>query len=227
MKRGTKRGSSATQRMLSERTAQLDAEYDSNGHPSIWRDVHALMQCPGPPCDLGPHCWRSPVGEKHYKLRTHHLRALIDFVEEAGEQLGLERHAPTSAPTPFPPITIINVLPSSHQPSIASFVDSLTHLEAGKTSFRSVNIPGILDAAVQLYSKWQQSNLIKEDLKTDGQIACDAALDEVLDLEQTYTDQNYKIFALKGVKRGVARRFVHDIAEWAKRRKKSHSIELQ
>jgi len=64
IKRGAKRGSSATQRMLSDRAAQLDAEEDSDGHPSVWRDVYALMQCPGPPCDLGPHCWINPIGKK-------------------------------------------------------------------------------------------------------------------------------------------------------------------
>jgi len=47
---------------------------------------YALMRCPGPPCDLGPHCWISPIGKKHYKLRTHHLRALIQRVER-GEPL--------------------------------------------------------------------------------------------------------------------------------------------
>jgi hypothetical protein len=45
--RGSKRGSSATQQMLSERAAQLDAEEESSGQPSIWREVYALMQCPG------------------------------------------------------------------------------------------------------------------------------------------------------------------------------------
>jgi hypothetical protein len=36
IKRGVKRGSSITQRMLSDRVTQLDAEEDSNGHPSVW-----------------------------------------------------------------------------------------------------------------------------------------------------------------------------------------------
>jgi hypothetical protein len=44
--------------------------------------VYALMRCPGPPCNRGPHCWRDPFGKKHYKLQTHHLRALIQLVEE-------------------------------------------------------------------------------------------------------------------------------------------------
>jgi hypothetical protein len=68
--------------MLGDRAAQLEAEEDSSGHPSIWRDVYALFRCPGPPYDLGPYCWRDPVSKKRYKLRTHHLKALIDFVEQ-------------------------------------------------------------------------------------------------------------------------------------------------
>ena len=76
------RGSSATQRMLADRALQLDAEQDSGGRSSIWREVYALMRCPGPPCNLGPHCWRDPFGKKHYKLRTHHLKALIELVQQ-------------------------------------------------------------------------------------------------------------------------------------------------
>lgn len=72
--------------MQSVRAAQLAAEEDSEGHSLVWQDVYALMRCPGLPCDLGPHCWIEPVRKKHYKLRTHHLRSLIEHVE-AGEPL--------------------------------------------------------------------------------------------------------------------------------------------
>jgi len=129
--------------MLADRATQLDAEEESSGHPSVWRDVHALFRCPGPPCDLGPYCWRDPISKKRYKLRTSHLKALIDFAEQgdtlqshddvpeyireqlvAEEQQRLERlpNAPANAATPLPPINITNVLPSSHQPSIAGSV---------------------------------------------------------------------------------------------------------
>jgi hypothetical protein len=67
--------------MLSDREAQLDAEEDSSGRPPVWRDIYALMQCPNPSCDRGPHCWINPIGKNHYKVRTHHLRALIQSVE--------------------------------------------------------------------------------------------------------------------------------------------------
>lgn len=47
-KRGSKRGSSATKRMLADRATQLDAEEESSGHASVWRDIYALFRCPGP-----------------------------------------------------------------------------------------------------------------------------------------------------------------------------------
>ena len=75
--RGNKRGSSATQSMLADRASQLDAEQETSASASVWREVYALMRCPGPPCNRGPHCWRDPLGKKHYKLQTHHLKALI------------------------------------------------------------------------------------------------------------------------------------------------------
>jgi hypothetical protein len=247
-KPGSKRGLSATKRMLADRATQLDAEEESSGHPSIWREIYALFRCPGPPCDLGPYCWRDPTSKKRYKLRTCHLKALIDWVEQDNsvqsqndvpehirEQLLTEEHqrlerqpnAPTNAPTPYPPINITNVLPSSNQPSIAGSMESSMLPESICSNICPLNIPGYSDVAVQQYSEWQQSKVAREDLKDDIVKACEAALDDGLDLEQIYADQDPEFFILKGVKRGVARRFIHDIPEWAKRQKRSHSVELE
>jgi len=190
---GSKRGSSATQRMQSNRAAQLAAEEDSEGHSSLWQNVYALMRCPGPPCDLGSHCWIEPVGKKHYKLRTHHLRSLIEHVESgeplrnhddvpdgmreqlvAEERQRLERrpNAIASAPSPFPPITITKVLPSSHPPSIAGSVNSSDPPAPHFPSITSLDILGPRDAAVRRYSEWQQSNVIDEDQKKGYREAC-------------------------------------------------------
>lgn len=88
--RGTKRGyTSVSQQMLSERAMLLDAEETSPGQPSIWRSVYNLLRCPGPPCRLGPCCWRDDVGKRHYRRKTHHLRKPVHFVEQGGR---LERH---------------------------------------------------------------------------------------------------------------------------------------
>jgi len=51
------------------------------------------------------------------------------------------------------------------------------------------------------------------------------ALDDGLDLEQVYEDQDPEFFIRSGMKQGVARRFVSDIAGWVKRCKESHGAE--
>lgn len=66
------------------------------------------------------------------------------------------------------------------------------------------------------YSDWQQSNVVDEAQKTEYQKACDLVLREMLDLEQVYEDQNPAFFIQGGVKSGVARRFVSDVARWAR-----------
>jgi hypothetical protein len=232
---------STTQQMLTERAAQLDVEEESSGQPSIWNKVYSLMRCPGPPCHLGPHCWRDPVGKKHYKLRTKHLKSLMRHVEQgyelkthadvpeevreqlyAEEQQGLERRqtaASTSAAT-FPPINITNVLPGQpyHTPA-GSVPAEIPVLDMPSTPVNRLEIPGLRDAAVDEYKAWQQSQVKYEIQKVEFQKACDAALEEGLDLEQIHEDQDYKFFIDKGVKRGIARRFVDDIENWAKRHK--------
>jgi hypothetical protein len=135
---GDKQGfSSATQQMRTEGAMQPDAEEESSQQPSICGDVYNLMRCPGPPCDLGLHCWRDPVGRKHYKLKTHHLKGLIRHVQHGGqlqthddvpedirqqlhreEQQRYKRHrkATNVSSSNLPPINITNVLPGpSHQ----------------------------------------------------------------------------------------------------------------
>jgi len=59
-RRGNKRGSSATQRMLAELddVTQPHAEHEGSGQAPAWKHVYALMQCPGSPCNSGPYCWR-------------------------------------------------------------------------------------------------------------------------------------------------------------------------
>jgi hypothetical protein len=241
--RGNKRGS-ATQRMFADRASQLEAEQETSGSPSAWQEVYALLRCPGPPCNLGPHCWRDPFGKKHYKLRTHHLKALVELVqqghtlkshddvpEDVREQLYAEEQqrrdrqsARNSVSTPgFPPINITNVLPSSsHQSPNTSIADSTAIAQKQPAETLRLDIPGPRDAAVIAYSQWQQSNVVDEALKEEFQKACNATLEDGLDLEQVYEDQDPGFFVRSGIKRGVARRFVSDIDGWAKRYKLSY-----
>ncbi|CAN9211125.1 unnamed protein product [Alternaria alternata] len=225
--RGGKRGyPSATQQMLAERDSQVDAEEGTSSLPSVWQDVYNLMRCPGPPCSLGPHCWRDPHGKKHYKLRTHQLKALIRHVAQGGqlrshddvpenirqqlyaeEQQQLERHqrATHSAPAGHAPIHITNVLPGPSHPASGS-----TEMQAKPR----LDVPGFLDAAVEEYSDWQQSRVRREDQKDDIRNMCDMALEHGLDLQLLHDDQDPDFFVSRGTKIGVARRFIRDIEYW-------------
>jgi hypothetical protein len=40
------------------------------------------MRCPSPLYNLGLHCWRDPFGKKHYKVRTHYLKAPVELVHQ-------------------------------------------------------------------------------------------------------------------------------------------------
>ncbi|GMF68040.1 unnamed protein product [Aspergillus oryzae] len=72
-----KRGkSSVTKRMLAEQTS---------GQHSVWRDVYRVTRCPGPPCrHEGQNCWQDPDGSWCHRLKTHHPKALVKYVDQSG-----------------------------------------------------------------------------------------------------------------------------------------------
>lgn len=78
-------------------------------------------------------------------------------------------------------------------------------------------VHGLLDVAVEDYTKWQQSRVGNETFRDDIKKACDVALANCLDLMQIYEDQDPGFFVTEGVKVGVARRFVRDIGHWVNR----------
>lgn len=80
-KRGT---SSAAQRMLLARQAEISAEEQATGQPPAWDHVYSLMRCSSGACELGPHCWRDPITKKHIKLTVQNLRALVNYAEQGG-----------------------------------------------------------------------------------------------------------------------------------------------
>ena len=228
-KRGT---TSVTRSMLTERDLRIDAEHAS-GQPSVWRDVYKTMRCPGSPCrHEGQYCWQDPVGKKHYKLRTHHLKSLVKFVERGGtiethddvpedvrqqlyaeEEQRLEKpkrnlhHSMNGSMCP-PVINNINVLPAhSAQQSLTSTdpVSSNTIL----ADF--IDISGPLDIAVEEYTAWQKSRVRRVIFKEQIAKAGEVALENCLDLKQIDKDQDPEFFVKRGVKVGAARRFVSEI----------------
>ena len=233
--------------MLAERAEQLDGERESSGQSSIWRDVYSLMRCAGSPCHLGPHCWRDPVGKKHYKFKTHHLKNLIRYVEQghelqkhedvpedireqlySEEQQWLERRQRTSntSTASFPPINIANVLPphAYQMPLETSPARTLpSSLPPTLVPVTRLDILGPRDLAVKNYIHWQQSKVNDDILKVEFRKACDITLADGLDLEQVYEDRDRTFFIDKGVKGGIARRFVDDIDQWAKRHRRAET----
>jgi len=226
------RTGSATHRMLSERALQLDAEETSTGEPSIWRYVYNLMRCPGPPCELGPHCWLDEATGKRYRLRTDHLKEMIRYVMDDNrlethadvpvtirKQLYAEEqqraaHQRRSSGSKLPPIHITNVVPGSSPPSavIASALDTPTSWGPRKPS--CLSIPGPRDGAVSQYVTWQKLQVSSETLQNEFDKTGDITLEEGLDLELVYERQDYTFYVNKGVKLGIALRFVRDIEKW-------------
>lgn len=245
-RKGEKRGkSSVTKRMLDERDAQLDAEQEASGQRPVWRSVYNLMRCDSSSCHLGPYCWLDPMGKKHYQLKTHHMRRLVTHVEKGGlleshkdvpeaireelymeEQQRLERDKRKGGSSllpgvPYPPINI-NVLPSQ---SPTSGLDvSGANVAVDLKIMGTLEIPGPRDVAVKEYGEWQESNVTNDTLKAAFRQACDAMLEDGLDLEQVYKDQVPEFFISKGIKRGIARRFVEDIKDWVENVKKAIPI---
>ncbi|KAJ5278181.1 hypothetical protein N7524_004334, partial [Penicillium chrysogenum] len=86
----------------------------------------------------------------------------------------------------------------------------------------SLDIPGLRDVAVKEYSEWQVSNVENDTLKSAFREVCDVMLENGLDLEQVYRDQDPHFFIEKGIKIGSARRFVEDIGKWVESLKKPY-----
>ncbi|CAG8255666.1 unnamed protein product [Penicillium olsonii] len=245
-RKGEKRGkSSVTQRMLGERDAQLDAEESTSGGKPIWRSVYGLMRCDSSTCQHGPHCWVDPMGKKHYPLKSHHIKRLITHVEKGGileghkdvpeavrdelyreeqDRLGRDKRKGghiTGAGSAYPPINI-NVSTSQSAPhgldiSDPKAADNLQPLSP-------LDIPGLRDVAVKDYGEWQMSNVENDALKNAFREVCDVMLENGLDLEQVYRDQDPHFFIEKGIKIGIARRFVEDIGKWVQNVKRAMPV---
>ncbi|KAJ5110347.1 hypothetical protein NUU61_001604 [Penicillium alfredii] len=159
--------------MLADRDARIDAEQVS-GQYSVWRDVLRVMRCPRPPCRYeGQYYWQDPEGKRHHRLKTHYLKTLVKYVEQAGvlethadvpdsvhEQLYAENQrlnkkkkaAENSTSGSVCPPVYINVLPArSSQPSIQPSANDAMRTRPGCTE--SIVIDGLLDNSVDEYTE--------------------------------------------------------------------------
>lgn len=67
-------------------------------------------------------------------------------------------------------------------------------------------------------------NVTDDTLNAAFRQVCDVMLENGLDLEQVYKDQNPEFFINNGIKMGIARRFVEDIRRWVENVKKAIPI---
>ncbi|EMR89256.1 hypothetical protein BcDW1_2127 [Botrytis cinerea BcDW1] len=166
----------------------------------------------------------------------HELQKHEDVPEDIREQLyaeeqqWLERRQRTSntSTASFPPINIANVLPphAYQMPLETSPARTLpSNLPPTLVPVTRLDISGPRDLAVKNYIHWQQSKVNDDILKVEFRKACDITLADGLDLEQVYEDRHRTFFIDKGVKGGIARRFVDDIDQWAKRHRRAETEE--
>lgn len=157
--------------MQAARTAELDAEQAATGKPAAGQHVYALFRCPGAPCDLKPWCWFDSHHNKRFGLKSHHLRALIRYVE-SGESLDTHDQVPQDLqvqirreeeqsskreqvhnilpPSGMAPIQITNVLPSHASVQVETMP---------KAEINPLDIAGLRDENPQGYCDWQQSQV--------------------------------------------------------------------
>ncbi|KAH6868907.1 hypothetical protein B0T10DRAFT_419197, partial [Thelonectria olida] len=194
------------------------------------------LRCPGPPCHLGPHCWIDPVGKRHYKLKTHHLKALIEHAKQGytlqthddvppdvRDQLYAEdqqdasrkRKRAASSSADLPPIKITNVLPTHPTTPADSVSRSASEpVEVISQAPSYLGISGLRDVAVKQYADWHCSKVNNALWKTDFQKACRLTLEEGLDLEHVFADRDAAFFIEGGIRQGIARRWVDDVIIW-------------
>lgn len=194
-----KRGhSSVTRRMLNAREVEIDAE-NFYGQPSVWQDVYRVMRCPGSPCRLhSQYYWQDPVGKKHYKLLTHHLRKLVQFVEKEGSTIETHDDVPESTreqlyaeeqqrlekrpkalehPAGTFPISI-NVLPTQQSQPVSMSPSS--GQECGPLQASVLEIPGAPEVAVEEYTAWQLSQVSTDAFRENIRKARDVTLENAL-----------------------------------------------
>ncbi|KAJ5993437.1 hypothetical protein N7451_009161 [Penicillium sp. IBT 35674x] len=113
------------------------------------------------------------------------------------------------------------ILMSCPQSTVHGIDVSASKAAVDLTALSPLEIPGSTDIAVEKYTEWLVSTVERDTLKAAFRQTCDVMLENGLDLEQVYKDQDPNFFIERGIKIGIARRFVENIAEWVKKVKKA------
>ncbi|KAH8901578.1 hypothetical protein GQ53DRAFT_800935 [Thozetella sp. PMI_491] len=183
---------------------------------------------------------RDIVSKKRYRLKTHHFKTLVEYIEQGGrlqshddmpeffrqqlfaeeQRYSEEQQRKRVSTTSYPPINITNVMPTPTPSPEALVMPSAAPTPAMQPVSCVVpfplEIPGPRDVAVKEYCEWQGSQVEHPNIKEEFRKIYLVMMEYCLDLEQVYEDQDSEFFIQNGVKIGVARRFVRDIGKWAK-----------
>lgn len=235
-------GRGATASQLAERAFEIEEEEAVSAQPAVWRRVYDLFWCTGSPCGRGPHCWVDTVGKKHYRLKTHHLRKLIQYVQlgnvlqshddvppevrdllyaEEDQDTRRKRKRRASSEADARPVNITNVMPphSGHSSDGRDMRSESGIADTMPKAPSYLGLAGMRDVNVTEYCAWHCSKVSNNVWKLEFQKVCRLTLEEGLDLEQIRLDQDAGFFIEKGVKAGIARRWVDDAEFWFREEK--------
>ncbi|KAM0362010.1 hypothetical protein ACHAO7_011439 [Fusarium culmorum] len=205
-------GRSATASQLAERAIDIGEEETASAEPAVWRKVYDFFRCTGSPCGLGPHCWVDTVVESHDDVPPD-VRDLLYAEEEQSIQRKRKR---SSSSTDARPVTITNVMPTraGHSSDDHDIRTPSGSVEGSPYALKYLGIPGMRDVNVNKYCIWHCSKNANTVWKMEYKKACDLTLAEGLDLDQVRLDQDAQFFVDKGVKKGIAKRWVSDVEVW-------------
>ena len=136
------------------------------------------------------------MDKKHYRLNTIHLTRLVNYVERGGV------------------LDIHDDVPHDIREQIYNEEQERGKKKQKPAQNDSIDIPGLLDVAVEECTNWHLSRVSAEIFKENIRKARDVTLENFLDLKQIYDHIDPDFFVKEGVKIGVARRFVSDITLW-------------
>jgi hypothetical protein len=143
-----------------------------------------------------------------------------ELYREEQDRLGRDKRKGSHVTGVGSPYIPININVSSSQPAPQGLDVSAPKAANNLQTLSPLEIPGLRDVAVKEYGEWRASNVENDTLKTEFREVCDVMLENGLDLEQVYRDQEPHLLFEKGIKIGIARRFVEDIGKWVESVKK-------
>jgi hypothetical protein len=178
-------------------------------------------------------------------MRTHHIKALVKYVEQGGtlethddipdtirdqlyaeERQGIEKRQKVPNPPNGSMLPSININVGPTQPCQVS--NSSCDRPDTPTPISPVDLDtfGPIEVTVEEYTNWHLAKVSTENFKENIRRARDVVLENCLDLAQLHNPRfGPEFFGKKGVKIGVADRFVNDTKKWLKQRKRKRPTE--